>query len=456
MDKQLHGKREGFATSLGVIAATLGSAVGLGNIWKFPYMTGENGGAAFILLYLVATLLVGLPIMISEFIIGRRAQRAAVGAYKELAPGKPWYFTGLAGVLAAILIMSFYTSVAGWVFAYAFKAATGSIVINSAEQAKEVFGSLAGGVWEPLFWQWVTLVVAGSIILAGVRGGIERMTKTLLPLLFILLLICDIRALTLPGAAQGLEFLFKPDFSKITGLTVLLAMGLAFFKLSVGVGTMTTYGSYIEKRESLPGTALKVMFSDILVSILAGIAIFPAVFAFGFTPEAGPPLLFFTIPMVFNAMPLGQVFLAMFFILTSIAATGAMISLLEVPVAYLHEEVKISRKAATVISVLVIAALGSTATLSQSILSDFLIFDRNMFDIQDFLSSNILMPVGGIFIALFAGWKLGPRIIFDEASNRGSLNNTTFLSAYSFIVRYIAPLAIIIVLLNGLGIIKIQ
>ncbi|RYD03062.1 hypothetical protein N752_21870 [Desulforamulus aquiferis] len=224
MNKENPIKREGFATSLGVIAATLGSAVGLGNIWKFPYMTGENGGAAFILLYLGATLLVGLPIMISEFIIGRRAQKAAVGAYRKLAPDKPWFLTGLAGVLAAILIMSFYTNVAGWVFAYAFKAATGGIAINSPESAKEVFDSLAGGVWEPLVWQWITLVLTGTVILAGVRGGIERMTKTLLPILFVLLIACDIRALTLPGAAQGLEFLFKPDFSKITELTVLLAL----------------------------------------------------------------------------------------------------------------------------------------------------------------------------------------------------------------------------------------
>lgn len=455
MNKENPTKREGFGTSLGVIAATLGSAVGLGNIWKFPYMTGENGGAAFILLYLVATLLVGLPVMISEFIIGRRAQRAAVGAYKKLAPDKPWYFTGLAGVTAAILIMSFYTTVAGWVFAYAFKAATGGIVINSPAAAQEVFGSLAAGVWEPLIWQWITLVLTGTIILAGVRGGIERMTKTLLPILFVLLIACDIRSLTLPGAAQGLEFLFKPDFSKITGLTVLLALGLAFFKLSVGVGTMATYGSYIGRKESLPGTALKVMFSDILVSIMAGLAIFPAVFAFGFAPESGPPLLFFTIPMVFNAMPLGQFFLAIFFILTSIAATGAMISLLEVPVAYLHEELNFSRKAATVISVLVIATLGSTATLSQSTLAEFTLLGRSMFDLQDFLSSNILMPVGGIFIALFAGWKLGSRVIFDEASNSGTLNNTSFLSAYIFIVKYIAPVAIVIVLLYGLGIIKI-
>ncbi|MBM7854596.1 NSS family neurotransmitter:Na+ symporter [Desulfohalotomaculum tongense] len=448
-------KREGFGTSLGVIAATLGSAVGLGNIWKFPYMTGENGGAAFIFVYLISTFLVGLPVMISEFIIGRRANRAAVGSFKKLAPGRPWYFTGIAGMVSAILIMAFYTTVAGWVFAYAFKAITGSLNVTDAESAKQAFNSLAGSVWTPLIWQWLVLALASTIIIGGVRGGIERITKTLLPILFVLLLVCDIRALTLSGASEGLKFLFQPDFSKITGVTVLMALGLSFFKLSVGVGTMTTYGSYIGKNESLPGTAVKVMFSDIIVSILAGIAIFPAVFSFGLEPESGPPLLFFTIPMVFNAMPLGQVFLALFFILTSIATIGAMLSLLEVPVSYLHEEKNWNRKTATAASALVIAALGSTATLSSSVLADFKLFDKSMFDLMDFMSSNILMPAAGIFIALFAGYKLGPRVVYDEATNRGRLANRFFVSIYLFIVRFIAPLAIIIVLLSGLGIIKL-
>jgi NSS family neurotransmitter:Na+ symporter len=447
-------KRESFGTSIGVIAATLGSAVGLGNIWKFPYMTGENGGAAFILIYLISTFFIGVPVMISEFIIGRRANRAVVGAYKKLTPGKPWFLTGIAGMISAILIMCFYTTVVGWVFAYAVKASIGGLNVVDAASAELTFASLTASVWQPLVWQWIALATTGLIILAGVRGGIERITKTLLPILLVLLIICGIRSLTLPGADEGLAFLFKPDFSKINSEVLLIAMGLAFFKLSVGVGTMTTYGSYIGKNESLPSTAVKVMISDIIVSILAGIAIFPAVFSFGFEPAYGPPLLFLTIPMVFNSMPMGGVFLALFFILTGIATIGAMISMLEVPVAYLHEERKWSRRTATLASILVIAALGSTATLSSSVLADFKVFGINMFDLMDYTSSNILMPMAGIFIALFAGYVLGPKVVKEEATNNGKLNNLGVVNAYLFVVRYIAPLTVVIILLNALGLIK--
>lgn len=454
MAEQAQLKREGFGTSLGVIAATLGSAVGLGNIWKFPYMTGEHGGAAFILLYLICTLFIGLPVMLSEFIIGRRANRAAVGAFKKLAPGKPWFFTGITGMIGAIFILCFYTTVAGWVFAYAFKATIGALSITSAETASTTFNTLSGSVWSPLMWQWLVLAVTCIILLAGVRSGIERITKTLLPILLVLLLVCDIRALMLPGASAGLEFLFKPDFSKIDSIVILMAMGLAFFKLSVAVGTMTTYGSYIGQNESLPGTAMKVMFSDIIVSIMAGIAIFPAVFSFGFQPEEGPQLLFLTIPMVFNSMPYGQVFLAVFFILASIATIGAMISLMEVSVAYLNEERNWSRRNATLASALIIALLGSTATLSSSVLADFRLFNLDMFSFFDYMSSNVLMPLTGIAIAIFAGYKLGPKLIADEISNNGTLSNQWVTKAYLFVVRYVTPLAVGIVLLNALGIIK--
>ncbi len=444
-------KREGFGTSLGVLAATLGSAVGLGNIWKFPYMTGENGGAAFLFVYLICVSVIGLVVMISEFIIGRRANAAAVGALKKLTPDKPWYFTGIAGVLAAFLIMAFYTTVAGWAFAYIFKSLTGQLSTNDPNAIKQTFSVFTGNVLDPLVWQWVVLAATGAIIIAGVKKGIERITKTLLPILFVLLIITDIRALTLPGAAAGLEFLFRPDFSKITGMAVLTAMGLSFFKLSVGMGTMTTYGSYIGKNENLPRTAARVMLSDTLVSIMAGMAIFPAVFAFGFKPDAGPSLLFMTIPMVFNSMPFGQVFLTLFFVLSSIAATGAMISLLEVPVAYLCEERNWSRPRATLVSALALAAVGSTATLSTSVLGDFHLFGKTMFDLFDFVSSNILLPMGGIALTVYAGWVLGPKAVYDETTNSGRLKNRRLVGIYLFIARYIAPLAILMVLLNGLG-----
>lgn len=445
-------QREGFSSSIGVIAATLGSAVGLGNIWKFPYVTGQNGGAAFILIYLMAALLISLPVMVSELMIGRKTNANAVGAFKKLVPREPWFLVGVSGALSAFLIMAFYTDVAGWVFSYIFKAAVGTIHTTSPEQTSAVFQGLVSGVGEPLFWQILVLVVTGTIIMAGVSKGIERVTKMLMPVLFVLLLIVDIRSLTLPGASEGLRFLFEPDFSKISFSVVLAALGLAFFKLSVGMGTMTTYGSYIGKEEDLPRTALTVMLSDTLVSIMAGIAIFPAVFAFGFKPDAGPSLLFITIPMVFSAMPFGRLFMVLFFILVAIAATGAMLSLLEVPVAYLVEEHKLSRRVATLGTIIAVALVGSTATLSTSVLSNVLVFGKNMFDLYDFLTSNILLPVGGICFALFVGWRWGYQRMFTEFSNDGRLKNEGLAKVYFFVVKYVAPIAITLVLLAGLGV----
>ncbi len=444
--------REGFSSSIGVIAAVLGSAVGLGNIWKFPYVTGANGGAAFILIYLLCLALVGLPVMLSEHLIGRNTKANAVGAFKVLQPRKPWFLVGGAGVLSAFLIMAFYTSVAGWIYAYIFKAASGSLLSTNPQETSLVFKTLVSGVGEPLFWQVVVLLVTGTIIMAGVTKGIERVTKVLMPLLFVLLIVIDIRSLTLPGAAEGLSFLFKPDFSKITVSVVLAALGLAFFKLSVGMGAMITYGSYVGENENLPKMALKVALSDTLVSLMAGIAIFPAVFAFGFEPDAGPPLLFITIPTVFSSMPFGGVFMVLFFVLTAIAATGAMLSLLEVPVAYLTEQHHWSRRNATLLTILGIGLLGSTATLSNSILANITLFGKNFFDFYDFTTSNVLLPLGGIFIALFVGWQWGQSNVYQEISNNGQIANKGLARIFLILVRYVVPVGIILVLLAGLNI----
>lgn len=442
-------KREGFATSIGVVAATLGSAVGLGNLWKFPTMTGQNGGAAFLFLYLICVILVGLPVLLSEWIIGRRASSAIVTAFKKLEPKQPWYFTGYAGVTSAFLIMFFYTAVAGWVYAYIFKSIIGAFTVMNPLSAQSHFVQFAAGA-SPIFWQWLVIAGITAVIIAGVTKGIERVTKILLPILFILLLVCDIRALTLPGAAAGISFLFKPDFSQITGAVVLAALGLAFFKLSLGLGTMTTYGSYIGKNENLPRTALKIVLADMLVSLMAGLAIFPTVFTYNFEPSMGPPLLFVTIPMVFKSVPYGQFFTILFFILTEIAATGALISMLEVPVAFLVEELKWTRLQATLVSALFTATVGVTAALSPGIFSDTLIFGQTFFDLFDFASSNILLPLGGLFICLFVGWKLGKGVIIDEASNSGALHNEGILSVYTFLVKYVTPVLIVVILLAGL------
>jgi len=456
LKKDMHQKREGFSSSIGVIAAVLGSAVGLGNIWKFPYVTGANGGAAFILVYLLCVALVGLPVMLAEHLIGRHTKSNAVGAFKKLEPRRPWFLVGGAGVLSAFLIMAFYTSVAGWVYAYIFKSAGGMLISTKPEDTSLVFTTLVSGVTEPLFWQIVVLLVTGTIIMAGVTKGIERVTKILMPILFILLIIIDIRSLTLPGAAEGLSFLFKPDFSKITVGVILAALGLAFFKLSVGMGAMITYGSYIDKNENLPKMAIKVALADTLVSLMAGIAIFPAVFAFGFKPDVGPKLLFVIIPTVFNSMPFGRIFMVFFFVLTAIAATGAMLSLLEVIIAYSTEQYQWTRRKATLLTILAIGLLGSTATLSNSILAQFTVFGKTFFDFYDFATSNVLLPVGGIFIALFVGWQWGHTNVKREMSNEGQLKNDGLVRVYMVLIKYVVPIAIVLVLLVGLKILQFE
>jgi NSS family neurotransmitter:Na+ symporter len=427
----------------------------LGNIWKFPYLTGSNGGAAFILVYVLSTLLVGLPVMISELALGRRARADAISTFRKLAPaGRPWWIVGGMGVLASFLIMAFYTEVAGWVFAYIFKAVGGSILSTDPATNSKAFVTLVTNPFQSLLWQWIVLVVVGLIIMLGVAKGIESATKRLMPLLFVLLVVVCIRSLTLPGAMQGVAYLFQPDFSKVTGGILLAALGLAFFKLSIGMGTMITYGSYFREDQNIPGTAFKVMLADLAVSLLAGLAIFPAVFAFGFKPDAGPSLLFQTIPAVFASMPLGNIFAVIFFVLTAIAATGAMLSLVEVPVAFLNEQAGLSRRNATLLTVALLALVGSTAALSNSVMADVKLFGKTFFDIFDYASSNVLLPLGGLFICLFTAWIFGSQRIQEELSNHGSLSNQAVIRAIIFLVRYVAPILVALVLLNGFGVFK--
>ncbi|STQ90592.1 sodium-dependent transporter [Iodobacter fluviatilis] len=445
--------RDGFTSTFGVLVATLGSAVGLGNIWKFPYLTGTNGGASFLLVYIIATLLVGLPVMITEIMLGRASRANAITTFEKLVPKNQgfWKLTGYMGVAAAVLILAFYTEVAGWVFAYIFKALSGQLSSVDPSHTKAVFGELVANPQSALIWQWLVLGFTGTIIMCGVSKGIEAVSKKLMPILFLLLIALCIRSLTLPGAMHGLEFLFTPDFSKINAAVILTAVGLAFFKLSIGMGTMLTYGSYFRAEQNIPLTATRVMFADLTVSLLAGIAIFPAVFAFGFEPAAGPSLVFITIPAVFHSMPGGSIFMALFFILTAIAATGAILSILEVPVAMLIERCDWSRKKATAISILIIAFFGLPAALSQSLTSNLKFFGLNTFDLFDYISSNILMPVGGILICLFAGWSYGLPKLKEALSNSGTLNNSTLIKVLFILLRYIAPLLIGIILLNGFG-----
>lgn len=451
-------KRETFSSGIAVFFATLGSAVGLGNIWKFPYLTGVFGGGAFLLVYVLCVIFVGIPVMLAEFFIGRNTRSNVIGAFKKLAPGTMWKHVGTMGVGAAYLIMFFYSCVAGWVYYYLFKALRGDFVGITIESAKAQFAQTVIGPLTPILWQIIVMVVVGSILIMGVQKGIERVTKTLMPVLFLLIIICDIRALTLPNAFEGVRFLFNVDFSKLSAVAILTALGLAFFKLSLGMGTMVTYGSYFTKGNNLFRTAASVAFSDTLVSILAGLAIFPAVFAFGMKPGAGPGLLFMTIPLVFSKMPFGNQLLVAFFFLSSIAATTAMLSLVEVLVAYHTEEFNISRRTASIVNSLIIVVIGSTAALSvdpSSLLGSIKFMGKGFFDWYDYISSNILLPVGGFFIAIFVGYVMKQKAVLDEFSN-SSPNLAAVTKIYLFVLKTITPVLLIIIFLNSIGIINFK
>jgi len=446
------GPREGFSSKIGVIAAAAGSAVGLGNIWRFPYVTGQNGGGAFLIIYLTFILAIGFPVMLAELTIGRRAQRNALGSFKKLAPGKPWYLIGLMGIVAAFMILAFYSTIAGWTLEYLAQAVTNGFSGKSADQLKTSFETFQSGIFRPLLWQLVFMFLTGFIVFSGVRKGIEKYTKILMPVLLLLIIIICIRSLTLPGAKEGLIFLFKPDFSKITWSVILDALGQAAFSLSIGMGTLITYGSYIQKDNNLPITALQVSAADTFIAILAGVMIFPAVFAFGIDPAEGFGLVFIVLPNIFEQMAGGYFFSILFFILLAIAALTSTVSVLEVVVAYFSEELNMSRRVATVIGSVAISFVGIFATLSFGPLADLKLLDRTIFGWFDFLSANVLLPLGAIFIVLFVGWYLGKKNVKDELSNNGTLK-LAFLNVFMWIVKFIAPLAIAMVFIYGLGLI---
>ncbi|HQB22364.1 MAG TPA: sodium-dependent transporter, partial [Bacteroidales bacterium] len=383
-------KRDGFTSKFGVIAAAAGSAVGLGNIWRFPYITGENGGGAFLLMYIFFVVLIGIPVMMSEFVIGRRSGSNAIGAFRKLAPGTSWWLVGLMGIIAAFVILAFYGTVAGWTLEYIVQAFQNSFSGKSQTELGDSFNNFTASTFRPVLWQMVVMVLTGAIILRGVSKGIEKVTKILMPLLVVLIIAVCIRSVTLPGSAKGLEFLFKPDFSKITFKAVLMALGQAAFSLSVGMGALITYGSYVKKEIPLLGTCFSIAVTDTIIAILSGIMVFPALFALGGESVGGPGLVFVTLPGVFQSMPGGYVFGIIFFILVFLAALTSTISLLEVVVAYFKEDLKISRLKATLIATVSISVLGVLCTLSFGKLSYIKLFDKTIFGLADYVSANIL------------------------------------------------------------------
>lgn len=448
-----HTKRATFGSKIGVILATVGCAVGLGNIWRFPYMLGENGGAAFLLVYISCILFLGIPVMITEFFIGRYSRKNAAGAFKVMAPGTKWSVIGYNGVTAAFLILGYYAVVSGWTLEYIVQAFSGSLEGKNATDFADEFTAFSTGVFRPILWTVVFIALTHIIIVSGVKEGIERASKVMMPMLFLILIALCVRSATLPGASEGLTFLFNPDFSKIDSSVVLSAMGQAFFSLSIGMGCLITYASYFGKQTNLQTTALQVTILDTLVAVLAGVMIFPAVFSFGIEPTTGPELVFITLPNVFEQLPFGNIWSFVFFVLLALAALTSTISLHEVSTAYVHEEYHVSRKKAAIIVSVGVTIVGILCSLSMGLLKSYTLFGLNFFNLLDFVTAKIMLPLGGMMICIFTAKRVDKLLLKEEVTNHGTIR-FYFFNTYAFFVKYIAPIAIGLIFLNELGLLN--
>ena len=439
------GQREKWSSKIGLIFAAAGSAVGLGNIWRFPYMTGEYGGSAFIIIYLGCVLLIGLSIMIAEWTIGRSSNLESASAFKKV--NKNWTFAGFLGVLAAFLILGFYPVVGGWSLAYIFKSVTG--LLSSPDIGGE-FGAFVSSDLQPLFWMAIYLVINIAIVSKGVSKGIEKASKIMMPAILVLFILVSIRGLTLSGASAGLEYIFKPDWSEVNGQTFLAALGQAFFSMSLGMGIMITYGSYIPKEGKIPNSAALVTLLDTGVALLAAVAIFPALFAFGMEPSDGAGLVFMVLPAVFAEMgTLGPVFSVIFFSALTLAALTSSMSLLEVVVAYLMDEKKLTRKKAVIGTGIILVVMNIISSLSMGLLSDFTIFGVIVFDFFDFITDKVFLAIAGMLSAVFVGWVLKKEDVKKELSNGGTVKFALF-EAWYFLVKFVIPIAVAIVALVGI------
>ncbi|PIE86034.1 MAG: sodium-dependent transporter [Bacteroidia bacterium] len=454
-------KREQWGSKLGFILAAAGSAIGLGNIWKFPYVAGDSGGAAFIVVFLVCIFIIGLPVTVGEILIGRTAQRGPVGAFKKLGNNsRLWTSVGALGVVTGFLILSFYAVVAGWSLGYVVESLKGTFfTFEAPEAAGMYFQSLTSNPYWIIGFLFIFMAISLVFVLFGIQKGIERGSKIMMPVLFILLLALMVRGLTLKGASKGLEFFFSPDWSKINGQVILLALGQAFFTMSIGMGAMLTYGSYMSEKDNILSSSLQILILDTAISIIAGVAIFTAVFANGQDPAEGPGLIFHIIPVVFSSMPGGYFFSILFFILLTIAAITSAISLLEVITSYLVDEKQWNRKKAVVLCSVITFFLAIPSALSYTpIFNDKLIGDKNFFDIIDFVSSNIFLPLGGLLTAIFVAWFWG----FDKAlleMKKGAEdifeNHFYLIKLWKIFLRYFAPVLILVVLLHSMGILSL-
>ncbi|MDQ0225262.1 hypothetical protein CHH83_15125 [Bacillus sp. 7586-K] len=442
---------EQWSSKLAFILAAAGSAIGLGAIWKFPYVAGTSGGGIFFLIFILFTVLVGLPLLLGEFIIGRSTQKDAIQSYKQIAPNSLWHNIGRLGIITCFILLSFYSVVGGWILIYIFKGITGELSGLTEQQYSELFNQSISNPSMTIFAQLLFMAITIFVVSKGVSNGIEKASQFMMPALFILFIVLIIRSVTLDGAMEGIIFFLKPDFSNITSETILYAMGQSFFALSVGVSVMVTYSSYLSKKENLPQSAISIVVLNLLVALLAGLAIFPAVFSFDLAPDAGPVLLFNVLPTVFNQMPFGMFFLIAFLLLFLFATLTSAFSMLEIIVAPLAKGNEAKRKKFSWIIGLCIFIFGIPSTLSYGVLSDVLIFDKSIFDAADFLVSNILMPLGALFIALFVPAKISKEMLFHEVTQGSKLSKKVFACWY-FLLKYIAPIVIIVVFLDVLGI----
>ncbi|WP_087880400.1 MULTISPECIES: sodium-dependent transporter [Proteiniphilum] len=440
-------KRATFVSKIGVIAAAAGSAVGLGNIWRFPSQTADGGGAIFILVYIGCILFFGIPLMVSEFMVGRASRANTAGAYHKLAPGTQWKWVGRLGVLTGFVIMGFYMVVCGWTLVYIFQSVSGYLF--GVDNLSANFIELQSNPAKQIIWMIIFTLLTAFFILSGVKKGIEQSAKILMPLLFLLLIILAIRSVTLDGAIAGLNFLFKPDLAHVKSTVFLDAMGQAFFSLSLGMGCMITYGSYFNDKTPLVKTAVQVSVLDSLVAILAGVVIFPAAFALTTNPgtivdelvAGGPGLLFITLPELFNQMAGSMIWSTLFFCLLALAALTSTISLMEVVTVYIHEEYHISRRKSTLL-----------VTAGVIILGIFASFSSSFFNFLDVASAKFMLPIGGFFISLFVGWHLNRRLVYAQLTNERTLKfGIGFLRTYIFLLRYVVPTAMLAIFIYGLA-----
>lgn len=446
-----------FASKVGAILAAAGSAVGLGNVWRFPTETGTNGGAAFILIYVLFMLLLGVPIMVTEFAIGRHGGEDVTHAFEKMSGGKRgWRWMGLIPLVSGFLVLSYYAVVAGWTLYYAYEALIGGFAGKSPEDFTNDFVAFSSDSLQPVFWMMIIIILTCGIVALGVQKGIERGARIMMPLLFVFILVLVGCSLALPNASKGLTFLFQPDFSKVNSSVILSAMGQAFFSLSVGLGCLCTYACYFRKDIDLMKDGLSVASIDTLVALLSGLIIFPAVYSIqGLQPDAGPSLVFITLPNVFqqvfgNISWLAYLFSLIFYLLLVMAALTSSISMLEMSAAYFHKNLHLSRPLAAVIVSVVCMLLGTFCSWSFGDWKDVTLFGMGFFDLFDYIVAKLIMPIGGMLMCIFLGWVVDEKVLRAEMTNNGTIKSPLYFT-YRFIIRYFAPLCIFLIFANELG-----